>query len=155
MVHRTARHSGCIHLLRAVQAVDHLSGLTPARLSALSVLVFAGPRTLGDLARAEGRAGPTMTRTVDALVDEGLVARRPHERDGRAVLLAATPKGTALMDDAAQRRLDAILRALHQLPRNQQMALLAGAPALDPLAAAVRDGVADRKRSAHDSSRRQ
>jgi len=45
-----ALNSGAIHLLRSLAAIDKLAGLTPARLSALSVLVFAGPRSLGALA---------------------------------------------------------------------------------------------------------
>ena len=43
-------HSAAIHLLRGLRAADRASGLTPARLSALSVLVFGGPCTLGELA---------------------------------------------------------------------------------------------------------
>ena len=46
-------NSFAIHLLRAMRRVDAESGLTPARLSALSVLHFGGPRTLGRLARDE------------------------------------------------------------------------------------------------------
>jgi len=54
-------NSGAIHLLRGMREVDRQAGLTPARLSALSVVVFGGPRTLGRLAEIEGVAGPTMT----------------------------------------------------------------------------------------------
>ena len=46
-------NSAAIHLLRGMRAADRASGLTPARLSALSVLVFGGPCTLGELARTE------------------------------------------------------------------------------------------------------
>jgi hypothetical protein len=56
---------GALHLLRALRRVDEAAGLTPARLSALSVLVFGGPCTLGRLAEIEDAAGPTMTRIVD------------------------------------------------------------------------------------------
>ena len=50
-------NSGAIHVLRSLAAVDRKAGLTRARLSALSVLVFGGPRTLGELASAEGVPG--------------------------------------------------------------------------------------------------
>ncbi|MGH9778857.1 MAG: MarR family winged helix-turn-helix transcriptional regulator, partial [Candidatus Acidiferrales bacterium] len=46
-------HSAAIHLLRRLRKRDLETGVGPAQLSALSVVVFAGPRTLGELARAE------------------------------------------------------------------------------------------------------
>ncbi|HYK26851.1 MAG TPA: MarR family transcriptional regulator, partial [Streptosporangiaceae bacterium] len=89
-------NSGAIHLLRSMAAVDRLSGVTHARLSALSVIVFGGPRSLGALAAAEGVAGPTMTRIVDGLAGAGLAERRPDHEDGRAVVIAATEAGEAV-----------------------------------------------------------
>ena len=65
-------NSFAIHLLRAMRRVDAESGLTPARLSALSVLHFGGPRTLGRLARDEDVTSATMCRLVDALCELGL-----------------------------------------------------------------------------------
>jgi DNA-binding MarR family transcriptional regulator len=70
-------HSASIHLLRGVRRVDARSGLPPAQLSALSVVVFGGPLSLGALAAAEQVRPPTMTRIVDALEAAGLVTRRP------------------------------------------------------------------------------
>lgn len=134
----SALNSGAIHLLRSLAAVDRQAGLTRARLSALSVLVFGGRRTLGDLAAAEGVAGPTMTRIVDGLIAEGLAERRPHPTDGRAVTIAATPTGDALMRAAQQRRIEAIVRALAGLPVPERSALISAAGLLDRLAKAVR-----------------
>ncbi len=108
----SALSSGAIHLLRGLGAVDRQAGLTPARLSALSVLVFGGPCTLGALAAAEGVAGPTMTRIVDGLIAEGLAERRPHPIDGRAVSVAATADGDALLRAAQRRRIDALAAAM-------------------------------------------
>ena len=134
----SALHSGSIHLLRALQAVDSASGLTPARLSALSVLVFSGPKTLGALARAEGVAGQTMTRIVDGLVSEGLVNRRADVRDGRALSLSASPAGRNVMRAAARRRIAAIMRGMGDLSLDEQETLLAAAGTLDKVAKAVR-----------------
>src|SRR6266481_1141512 len=89
-------------------AVDRLAAVTPARLSALSVIVFGGPQSLGALAAAEGVAGPTMTRIVDGLAAAGLADRRPDPRDGRAVVIAGTAAGERLMLAAAGRRIAAI-----------------------------------------------
>jgi DNA-binding MarR family transcriptional regulator len=134
----SALNSGAIHLLRSMAAVDRQAGLTPARLSALSVVVFAGPRSLGALAAAERVAGPTMTRIVDGLAALGLVERRPDPADGRAVLIAATAAGDALMRAAAGRRIAAIAAAIERLPAADQRRLAAAASLLDQVAAAVR-----------------
>ena len=134
----TALNSGAVHLLRALRAVDRQSGLTPARLSALSVLVFAGPSRLAALARTEGVAGPTMTRIVDGLVAAGLAERLPDPRDGRAVQVAATSRGAKLMHDAARRRVQAIVAALEHLPEPDRERLASAAPLLDVTAAHLR-----------------
>src|SRR5271169_3195797 len=60
-------HSAAIHLLRRVRKQDSASGVGPAQLSALSVLVFAGPKTLGELAAAEQVKPPTMSRIAAGL----------------------------------------------------------------------------------------
>jgi DNA-binding MarR family transcriptional regulator len=133
-----ALNSGAIHLLRSLAAVDRLAGLTPARLSALSVIVFGGAQSLGSLAAAEGVAGPTMTRIVDGLADAGLAQRRPDARDGRAVVIAATPAGERLMHAAADRRIAAIASAIDGLTAPGRRRIVAAAGLLDEVAAAVR-----------------
>src|SRR5215831_18257892 len=89
-----ALHSAAIHLLRGVRKEDERSGVGPARLSALSVLVFAGPQRLTELARIEQVKPPTMTKVVAGLEAAGLVRRRDDAGDARAVRLEATSKGT-------------------------------------------------------------
>src|ERR671924_776068 len=86
-------HSAAIHALRHVRREDPASGLSAARLSALSVLVFGGPRTLGELAAAERVRPPTMTNTVRGLEEAGLVRREADPHDGRVVRVEATAKG--------------------------------------------------------------
>jgi DNA-binding MarR family transcriptional regulator len=130
-------NSAAIHLLRALRATDRPVGLTPARLSALSVLVFGGPRTLGRLARAEDVAGPTMTRIVDGLCELGLAERRPHPDGGRMVLVAPTAEGERVMRAAQEARVEVIVAALRALPAQDRAAIVAAAPALGRLAAAV------------------
>jgi DNA-binding MarR family transcriptional regulator len=134
----SALNSGAIHMLRSLREVDREAGLTPARLSALSVLVFGGQCTLGALAAAEGVAGPTMTRIVDGLIAQGLAQRRPHASDGRAVSVAATAEGEALMRAAQQRRIDALAASLADLPTPARRQITSSAPLLDELAASVR-----------------
>ncbi len=108
-------HSASIHLLRRVRRVDGASGLSAARLSALSVVVFGGPTTLGRLARAEQVSAPTMSKLVDALEREGLVTREADERDRRAVVVAATEDGERLMFEGRRRRIDELARLFEEL----------------------------------------
>ena len=78
-------HSAAIHLLRRLRVEDEALGISAPRLSALSVLVFAGPRRVGELAEAEQVEPPTMTRLVDGMERDGYVARaaRPRGSDAR------------------------------------------------------------------------
>ena len=131
-------NSAAIHLLRGLRAIDRAAGLTPARLSALSVLVFGGPCPLGRLARTEDVAGPTMTRIVDGLCELGLAERRPHPDGGRLVLVAATAEGERVMRAAQQARIDTIVAALRALPAEDRAAIVAASPTLLRLADAVR-----------------
>src|SRR5205809_4567228 len=98
-------HSAAIHALRHVRREDPATGLSSARLSALSVLVFGGARTLGELAAAEQVRPPTMTRIVRGLEADGLVGRRADPDDGRVVRVRATAKGNRVLQRARERRI--------------------------------------------------
>jgi DNA-binding MarR family transcriptional regulator len=152
----TARHlnSAAIHLLRGLRAADRASGVSAARLSALSVLVFGGPRTLGELARAEDVTSPTMTRIVDGLVELGLAARDPHPDSARQVLVSPTPDGEHLMHDAAQLRVDVIVSALRQLPTEDRRVIASAAPLLRELSSRVSATRPPASRRAPRTSRR-
>jgi len=108
-------HSAAIHLLRRLRVRDRESGVGPAQLSALSVLVLGGgPRSLGELAEAEQVRPPTMSRIVAGLVRAGLV-RRGKTEDGRRVRLEATAKGTRILQEGRRRRVESLARALSSL----------------------------------------
>jgi DNA-binding MarR family transcriptional regulator len=100
-------HSAAIHLLRRLREADAASGISPSRLSTLSVLVFGGPASVCELARAEMVRSPTMTGIVQGLEDDGLVARARDPHDGRAVVLRPTARGERLLHAARARRIDA------------------------------------------------
>jgi len=104
-------HSAAIHLLRRLRVRDRESGVGPAQLSALSVLVFGGPRSLGELADAEQVRPPTMSRIVAGLEREGLVRRHATE-DGRRVRLEASAKGTKILQEGRKRRVQSLAQAL-------------------------------------------
>jgi DNA-binding MarR family transcriptional regulator len=111
----SALHTAAIHLLRRVRRVDTATGLGPARLSALSVVVFGGPLRISDLARAEQVRLPTMTPIVAALEREGLVARDDDPADARVSLVRATPRGARLLSDGRARRVAALAGDLSTL----------------------------------------
>jgi len=118
-------HSLAIHLLRRVAAADQRAGVTGPRLSALSVLVLGGgPRTLGALAEAEHVRPPTMTRLIQAMEAEGLVARSPSPDDARATLIRATPAGARILRRARQRRLAALRGLLAGLGAGERRSVL-------------------------------
>ncbi len=116
-------HSAAIHLLRRLRREDTRSGLTAPRLSALSVLVFGGRMTIGQLAAAEQVRAPTMTRLVSALEAEGLVLREPDPVDRRQVWLRATPAGRVLLSKGRARRVEALAASLRALSREDLTAL--------------------------------
>jgi DNA-binding MarR family transcriptional regulator len=97
-------HSAAIHLLRRVRRQDSATREAPARLSALSVLVFGGPVTLGQLAAAEQVKPPTMTRIVTGLERSRLAERFSDPADARRVKIRATAKGVRLLQESRQRR---------------------------------------------------
>ncbi|HEX6065214.1 MAG TPA: MarR family transcriptional regulator [Longimicrobiales bacterium] len=106
-------HSAAIHLLRRVRRDDPLMELTPARASVLSVLVFGGPRSPGELAAIEQVAAPTMTKLVNGLARDGYVRKRSHPGDGRAVVITATAKAKRALQAGRRRRIR-LLQALFE-----------------------------------------
>jgi DNA-binding MarR family transcriptional regulator len=123
-------HSAAIHLLRRARRVDTESQLPAPQLSALSVIVYAGPLTLGALANAEQVRPPTMTRLVGALEDRGLVTRQPDPDDRRVVRMVATAKGRRILEQGRDRRIAAIAGDLARLDASD---LAAVARALDAI----------------------
>lgn len=118
-------HSTAIHLLRSVRRVDESSSLTASRLSALSVVVFNGPTTLGDLAEAEQVRPPTMTRIVNALEECGLVTKAQDRGDGRAIRIAATTKGKRVLIQGRARRVQFLTAQIRHLEEVEQRNLSA------------------------------
>ena len=132
-------HHLAIVMLRGMRAVDEATGFTGPRASALSVLVFGGPRSLKDLAAAEGVRAPTMSRLVKAMQDEGLVAATAAAHDQRQVRIAATAKGTKLLMKGRARRLEALGRMLDDATPREAAALEAVCGLLERALARGRD----------------
>src|ERR1700735_1159328 len=101
-------HSAAIHLLRKVRAQDRSARIGPAQLSALSVLVFGGPRSLKDLAEAEQVRPPTMRRILVGL-ERARLLRRNATDDKRRMLLEATARGAKILREGRRRRVEMLV----------------------------------------------
>lgn len=110
-------------MLRRVRREDEAIGLSPARLSALSVVVFGGPMRISSLARAEQVRTATMTPIVAALERDGLVTREIDPTDGRAAILRATPKGAKLMAEGRARRVANLAASLRTVSAGERRIL--------------------------------
>jgi DNA-binding MarR family transcriptional regulator len=127
-------HSAAIRLLRGLRRQDDKWGLSAPRLSALSVVVFGGPITLGDLARAEQVRPPTMTRLVQALEAESLVTRTADAEDKRVAWIKATPRGRRLLLRGRKARVRALAARLKALERGDVQMLDEAATLLEAIA---------------------
>jgi DNA-binding MarR family transcriptional regulator len=124
-------HSAALHLLRRLRTGDDALGISPPRLSALSVVVYAGPIGIGALAAAEGVAAPTMTRLVDGLEHDGFVRRRSDPRDARGVLVEATTSGRRILTKGRQRRVRTLAEDLTTLSREELAEIGRGAELIE------------------------
>ncbi len=108
-------HSASIRLLRTVRVKDVATGIGPAQLSALSVLVFGGPMSLKRLAVAEQVRPPTMSRIVAGLERQRLARREVLHDDRREIRLHATTHGNKLLQQARKRRVALLAERVSRL----------------------------------------
>jgi DNA-binding MarR family transcriptional regulator len=127
----TGLHSAAIRLLRMVRREDRHTGISPPRLSALSVLVFGGPMSLAALAAAEEVRAPTMSRIVEGLVRDGLATREADPGNRRKVRIAATEEGKRRLEAGRKRRVGALAERLRRLADSEQRALARGVEVLE------------------------
>lgn len=96
-----------------------IHGLTPAGFDVLATLYRSGgeraltPSALIDWTMV---SSGTMTNRIDRLVAQGLAERRVNPRDGRGYLIALTPKGATLIEEAIATHVAHQHRLLASLP---------------------------------------
>jgi DNA-binding MarR family transcriptional regulator len=127
-------HSASSHLLRRARARDAEPGLSGPRLSALGVVVSAGPLPVSELAAAEEVRPPTMTRMIDALQRAGLVTREPNPKDARSVLVRATATGGLVLSRGRSRRVEDLAARLAKLSPADLDTLAAAATLMERVA---------------------
>jgi DNA-binding MarR family transcriptional regulator len=105
-------------------------------ISVLGVLLRHGEQTIGQLAAHERVQPPSMTRTVNCLVDDGYAVRRPSETDGRSTLVDISEKGRQILLADRRRREAWLARQLKDLTPDERDLLRQVAPLIERLASA-------------------
>lgn len=107
--------------------------LSVTGLSVLGALFREGESTVGRLAEHEHVQPPSMTRTVNCLVEEGYVVRRPHDTDGRQTVLTLSEKGRETVRLERRRRDAWLALRLRELSPEDRDVLRRAAPILEEL----------------------
>lgn len=120
---------------RRIRAERGEAGLTDPQFTVLAWLTKEGPLTPGQLAERERIQPPSMTRTVNGLVDLGLVAKAEHPTDGRQVVVSLTDAGVAEVDETRRRRDAWLAERLRQMTKDERALLVDAAELLRRIAA--------------------
>jgi DNA-binding MarR family transcriptional regulator len=121
-------------LARRLRQEKSVNDVTDSQFSALGAVYMAGSLTLGQLSEHERVTPPSMNRTVNNLVDAGLVARAGSPEDGRKVLLSVTEAGRILVEETRRRRDAWLAHRVLTLPASEQQVLTAATAIMKKLA---------------------
>jgi len=121
-------------LARRVRQEQADNELTSGQFSALGAVFRLGPMTLSALSEEERVTPPSMNRTVNALVEAGLVDRAGSAEDGRKVVLTVTAAGLTLVRETRRRRDDWIAQRILRLTPEQRQTLAAATEIMKELA---------------------
>ena len=109
-------------------------GLGLGAISVLGLLMRHGEQTVGQLAAHERVQPPSMTRTVNHLVEKGYAVRRPSETDGRSILVELSERGREMVLADRRRREAWLARRLKDLTPEERDLLRQVAPIIERLA---------------------
>jgi DNA-binding MarR family transcriptional regulator len=130
----TRLYFALMRLARVVRRAGDVGPMPPARLSALATLAAHGPMRPGDLAAREQISPPTLSRTLAALADAGLIGRTHDPADQRASLLTVTPAGQEVLALVRAARTRALQARLEQLDGPDQARVLSAVDGLERMA---------------------
>ena len=91
-------------LSRRIRAMQANSDVTESQRSVLFTLHIDGPQSLGSLSESEHVTPPSMNRTINTLVDAGLVTRVASDDDARKVVLDLSEAGVEFVLETRRRR---------------------------------------------------
>ncbi|MBO1419207.1 MarR family winged helix-turn-helix transcriptional regulator [Streptomyces sp. FH025] len=100
-------------LRRRLKETEDPHGLTPSQASVLSRLAD-GPATVGDLAAAERVRSQSMTNTIAALAERGLIERQPDPSDGRRQVISLSRQAVEQLNDSRHAREEWLAGALQE-----------------------------------------
>ena len=123
-----------MRLARRLRLERGSDDLTLSQLAVLGTLERHGASTVGELAQLERVKPPSMTRIVNSLVEATLAARRPHDLDGRQVIVDLTDTGRSLVLKDRRRRNAWLAIRISELTDDEHELLGRVAPLLDRLA---------------------
>ena len=129
----THLHRASLRLLRRLRQADKELEISTARLSALSVLVFIGPKAVGELASIEQVSQPTMTSLIQGLIAQQLVKAESDPEDRRVRRLRPTARGKQLLLRGQQKRIDALLVMMTSLSGRDLRTLSSAAELMEGL----------------------
>jgi DNA-binding MarR family transcriptional regulator len=121
-------------LLRRLRAESSGDNLTWSQTVVLSQLGKHGPMTTADLARSEAVKPQSMSATLAALEEQGLVERQMHPSDGRQILFGLTKSGVAVRSARSRLKRRWLSSAVAQLTPSELRALLAAVETMKRLA---------------------
>lgn len=120
--------------VRRLRAEKSDADLSDPQYSVLALLDRAGPQIPRALAGYERVQPPSMTRTLGALVEAGLVTRDDHPDDGRQVVVSLTAAGRATVRETRRRRDAWLARRLAELTPDERETLAAASDILRRIA---------------------
>jgi DNA-binding MarR family transcriptional regulator len=121
-------------LARRIRSMQADEPVTEGQRAVLFALSMNGPQSLGSLSEHERVTPPSMNRTINALVELGLVTRHTATDDARKVSLGLSTAGEAFISETRRRRDTWFTTRLDVLPPDQRRLLLEVAPILRELA---------------------
>jgi DNA-binding MarR family transcriptional regulator len=110
-------------LVRRLRWERSSDAITDGQYGVLATLSTNGPMTPTALAEDQHVQPPPMTRTVNALVEAGLVQRDPHPSDRRQVLVSITEAGEAEVRETRRRRTEWLAQRLSRLTPEERETL--------------------------------
>jgi DNA-binding MarR family transcriptional regulator len=121
-------------LARRIRSMQSDDSVTEGQRTVLFTLVRHGAQTLGSLSEHERVTPPSMNRTINALVEAGLVTRVTADTDGRKVSIDLSDAGRTFTEETRARRDAWFSTRLDALTADQRAILEAAAPLLRELA---------------------
>jgi DNA-binding MarR family transcriptional regulator len=126
---------GIFRSARRLRAERGTADLPDHQYSVLGWLNGSGSLTPGALAEMQHVQPPSMTRTVNTLVELGLVRKSEHPTDGRQVVVSLTEVGVIEVKETVRRRDAWLTRQLAALTPDERATLAAAAQLMWGIAA--------------------